>query len=365
MVEAYHGELDRWRRAKKPDNLEEFLRVDPKVCKWIRHTKRNLLRETEATFDPKQIRSALYRPFTRRSYFFNRVFNEDVYQFPDFFPTPKTSGENRVLCVTDAGSEKPFMALVSVDISDLHLVGAGASCQCFPLYTYDADGGHRRDNVTDWALAQFQVHYAGVKLTKRDIFHYIYAILHHPSYREKYAANLRRELPRIPFAPDFAAFAEAGEKLAPLHTDYESQKEFKLQRVETPDVKPDWRVERMTLSKDKTALIYNDWLTLSGVPAVTHEYRLGNRSALDWVIDQYRVERAKENSDDVLSDPNRADDEEYIVRLVGQVIAVSIETMKIVNALPSIEGGASAAGYTQAELDAKHVYAEEQPTAGN
>jgi len=365
MVEAYHAELDRWRRAKKPDNLEEFLRVDPKVCKWIRRTKRNLLRETEVEFESDKIRTALYRPFTRRSHFFERVFNEDIYQFPDFFPAAKTSAENRVLCVTDVAGRSPFSVLVSHDIVDLHLCASTDTFQCFPLYTYDADGGHRRDNITDWAQEAFKLRYSGVKLTKRDIFHYVCAVLHHPAYRKKYAANLRRELPRIPFAPDFAAFAKAGEKLAALHTGYESQREFKLKRVETPGVKPDWRVERMKLSKDKAALVYNDWLTLEGIPAVAHDYRLGNRSALDWVIDQYRVERAKDNPDHVFSDPNRADDEGYIVRLVGQVVAVSIETVKLVAALPALEGRITPQpdGFTQADLDAAHVCVAEEGAA--
>lgn len=363
MVETYHAELDRWRRAKKPENLEEFLRVDPKVCKWIRRTKRNLLRETEVEFNPAKIRTALYRPFTRRSHYFERVFNEDIYQFPEFFPSAKTKAENRVLCVTDVAGRSPFSVLVSHDIVDLHLCASTDTFQCFPLYTYDADGGHRRDNVTDWALAQFKARYPGTKVTKAAIFHYVYAVLHHPAYREKYAANLRRELPRIPFAPDFAAFAKAGERLAALHAGYETQKEFKLKRVETPGVKPDWRVERMKLSPDKTTLVYNDWLTLTGIPATAHSYRLGNRSALDWVVDQYRVERAKENPDEVSSDPNRADDEEYIVRLIGQVVTVSVETMKLVAALPELGGGTvlSAGDYvTQAEADAAHHYMVEE-----
>ncbi len=365
MVEAYHGELDRWRRAKKPEDLEEFLRVDPKVCKWIRHTKRNLVRETEVEFDPQKIRTALYRPFTRRSYFFERIFNEDIYQFPDFFPVPKTSGENHVLCLTDVAGRSPFSVFVATDIVDLHLCASTDTFQCFPLYTYDADGGHRRDNITDWALEQFQTRYPGVKLTKRDIFHYVYAVLHHPAYREKYAANLRRELPRIPFAADFTAFAKAGEKLAALHTGYEAQKEYKLKRIEGSGVKPSWRVARMKLSKDKTALIYNDWLTLEGIPAAAHRYRLGNRSALDWVIDQYRVER--DATGEITSDPNRADDEEYIIRLIGGVITVSVETMKVVSALPALEPAENATErgaspvYTQADLDAAHIYAKEEP----
>ncbi|MGH7945640.1 MAG: type ISP restriction/modification enzyme [Opitutaceae bacterium] len=124
----------------------------------------------------------------------------------------------------------------------------------------------------------------------------------------------------------------------------------------------------MSTGYPKSALIYNDWLTLSGIPAAAHEYRLGNRSALDWVIDQHRVERSKTDPDEILSDPNRRDDEEYIVRLVGHVITVGVETMKIVQALPALEAdepktGISAGDYaTQAELDAAHVYlAEDNP----
>lgn len=307
--------------------------------------------------DPKLIRVAAYRPFTFRYLYRATGIVDRVGD--DYFPTEKAIQENCALSLTGIAPDKPFMALAAKAIGDLHFCGAGVGSQFFPLYTYDADGGHRRDNITDWALIQFIAQYPKAKITKKDIFHYVYAVLHHPAYREKFAANLRRELPRIPFALDFAAFAKAGERLAALHIGYESQKEFKLKRVETKGVKPDWRVERMKLSKDKTALVYNDWLTLTGIPAAAHTYRLGNRSALDWVIDQYQVERAKDNPDTVLSNPNRDDDEEYIVRLIGQVITVSVETMKLVAALPDLGDGVPAAGYTQADLDAAHIYVAE------
>ncbi|MBL9218739.1 MAG: hypothetical protein JNG82_09645 [Opitutaceae bacterium] len=331
--------------------------------KWSMHLKAKLRREMFMNYDAKNIRSVYYRPFTERLLYWDEVLVDVPSHQARFFPKPVAHDENRLLCVSDVGYRSPFSALVTRAPVDLHLCASSDGFECFPLYTYDADGGHRRDNVTDWALEQFKAQYPKAKITKKDIFHYVYAVLHHPAYREKYAANLRRELPRIPFAPDFAAFAKAGEKLAALHTGYETQKEFKLKRVEAGK-KPDWRVEKMKLSKDKTALIYNDWLTLEGIPAAAHTYRLGNRSALDWIIDQYQVERAKEDADKILSDPNRADDEEYIVRLVGQVVTVSVETMKLVAALPSLGDGKSAAGYTQAEMDAAHHYTIEEEPAG-
>jgi predicted helicase len=220
----------------------------------------------------------------------------------------------------------PNLTLTSVDAN-----------QCFPFYIYSEDGSNRKENITDWSLTEFRSHYSDKKITKWDIFYYIYAILHHPLYRAKYAANLRRSLPRIPYAPDFSAFAEAGKRLADLHVNYETQKEYKLEFIENAKSKLDWRVEKMRLSKDKTRIVYNDFLTLAGIPAEAFEYRLGNRSALDWIIDQYQVSTDKRSG--IVNDPNNPDDPEYIVKLVGKIITVSLETVKIVKDLPSLEAG--------------------------
>jgi len=183
-------------------------------------------------------------------------------------------------------------------------------------------------------LQAFRAHYQS-EITKWDIFHYVYAVLHHAQYRERYAANLRRELPRIPYAPDFHAFAAAGKRLAELHVDYEKQPEYWWHKIENRKVPLSWRVEKMKLSKDKASIVYNEFLTISGIPPETYEYRLGNRSALEWVIDQYQVSTDKRSG--ITNDPNRLDDPEYIVRLIGQVITVSLETVKIVKSLPPLE----------------------------
>ena len=156
--------------------------------------------------------------------------------------------------------------------------------------------------------------------------------MHHPGYRDKFADNLKRELPRIPFAPDFEAFAKAGKKLAEWHLKYEEIEPYKLKFITTDGVPLSYVVDKMKLSKDKTTLKVNDSLTLSGIPPQVFDYRLGNRSALDWVIDQYRV--TEDARSGIRSDPNREDDPEYIVKLVGQVVKVSLETVKIVNGLP-------------------------------
>ena len=157
-----------------------------------------------------------------------------------------------------------------------------------------------------------------------------------PSTLPKASAQPQAERPK----EIFRSFADAGKKLADLHVNYEQQPEYPLERIEKGQL--NWRVEKMRLSKDKTTLVYNEFLTLKGIPLETYEYRLGNRSALEWVIDQYQVSTDKRSG--IVNDPNRADDPEYILRLIGQVITVSLETTKIVRALPALAIGSSPAG---------------------
>ena len=333
MIENYNAEVARWgQRTDRETNLDDFVVSDDGKIKWSRNLKRELKRNRIAEYAEHKVRDSLYRPFTKSNLFFDSIMNDEVSRFPSIFPTFETEKDNRVICVSGISGNKPFQTLVIGVIPDLHLTG---DSQCFPFYIYDEDGTNRRENITDWALAQFRTHYEDDTLTKWDIFHYNYGLLHHPEYREKYEANLKRDLPHIPFATDFRGFAEAGARLADLHVTYESQPEYdKLKFVQTPDVPLDWRVEKMKLSKDKTALIYNDFLTLSGIPPKVFDYRLGTRSALEWVVDQYRVKTDKRSG--IVNDPNRADDPQYIVKLIGKVITVSLETVDIVESLPAL-----------------------------
>ena len=202
---------------------------------------------------------------------------------------------------------------------------------------HDGDGSNCRENITNWALEHFRKHYGDEKITKWDIFYYVYSVLHHPEYRAKYAENLKRELPRIPLAKDFWGFAKAGQELARLHIDYEKVERYPLKEIELehPEKKFSYLVEKkMRLSKDRKSLKVNNTLALAGIPPETFEYRLGNRSALEWVIDQYQVTEDKRSG--IRSDPNRADDPEYITKLVQRVIRVSLETVRIVKALPAL-----------------------------
>jgi predicted helicase len=334
FIEAYNAEVDRWKRRKdKKVEPDQFVGYDDSRTKWSEALKLNLRRERYVEFSEAAIRQSLYRPFSRRLLYFDPICNEKPRLFAQVFPGTAPERENSVVCVPGQGNRTPFGCLAASGITSLDL--AFEKCQCFPLYTYSVDGTHRRDNVADWALDQFRSHYRNPGITKQDIFHYVYAVLHHPDYRARFADNLKRELPRIPFAPDFRSFAEAGRKLARRHLDYEKLDPHPLEYVESLAVPLSFKVvDKMRLSKDRRSIVVNPSLTLHGIPEEAFGYRLGNRSALEWVIDQYQVTEDKRSG--IRSDANLwSEDERYIVRLVGQVVRVSLETLAIVGSLPS------------------------------
>jgi predicted helicase len=411
---AYNEHVLRWSAAKRMSSeVDGFVDYDDAKISWSRDLKKDMERGHSVKISQEKFRKSLYRPYSAQNLFFDRVLIEEVYRLPQILPKAETANDNRLICLTSIGSEKPFMAVMTNLIPNYHLAGAGCGTQVFPFYSYAEDGTNRRENITDWALEQFRSHYGDPSITKWDIFHYVYAVLHHPEYRERYAANLRRELPRIPFvsansptlssraepsgakkelssraksrdlvfsqqhdeharsfdsvtgrasAPShsaqddragemrdveiFRAFVKAGQRLAEIHVHYEQQPEYPLTKKEKEGEKLDYRVQKMKLSKDKTTLTYNQFLTLSGIPKETYEYRLGNRSALEWVIDQYQVSIDKRSG--ITNDPNRSDDPTYILRLLGQVITVSLETVKIVQGLPALGLAVTASDATEA-----------------
>ena len=333
MLGTYRVETVRWtQRADMNASIDDFVISDDRKIKWSETLKRNLQRGKIVDFSAENVRTSLYRPFTKSNLYFDRLMNERVYVFPYIFPTAKIESENRVICVSGIGSNKPFHAMISAVIP---CIDSLEKTQCFPFYTYDEDGTNRQENITDWALAEFRTHYDDNTITKWDIFHYNYGLLHHPDYREKYQANLKRDLPHIPFAEDFWGFANAGSELADLHVNYESVPKYNgLKHIETPGLPIDWRVEKMKLSKNKTQLVYNDFLTLDSIPAAASDYRLGNRSALEWIVDQYRVKTDKRSG--LVNDPNRPDQPQYIVDLIARIITASLKTVAVVKSLPEL-----------------------------
>lgn len=335
-IETYNEHVLKWNSLSEKPNIDDFVSYDDQKISWSRDLKLDLYRGRYAEFHQNKIRVSLYRPYSKQFLFFDRIMNEEVYIFPSIFPNESSEEENQVICLPSLGGRTDYWCICSSIIPNLSIITIDAN-QCFPFYIYSEDGVHRQENITEWALNRFRQHYQDATISKWDIFYYVYGVLHHPEYRQKYAANLKRELPRIPDAPElqtFRAYSQAGKQLAELHIHYERQPEYPLTRIYALGQPHDWIVRKMKLNKEKTAVIYNEWLTLGDIPPPVFDYRLGHRSALEWVIEQYQVKTDARSG--ITNDPNRYDDPHYIVRLIGQVIHVSLETMKIIQALPPL-----------------------------
>ncbi|MGB7949002.1 MAG: type ISP restriction/modification enzyme, partial [Candidatus Binatia bacterium] len=265
-------------------------------------------------------------------------FNGMVYQWVNLYRSAGPS--NRFILYTQPGSQKPFMVGASDTICDLHYVGAAAAAECLALNRFDEDGSFV-DNIADWAMEQFRKTYrakSAKPITKDAIFSYVYGILHDPIYREKYALNLKREFPRIPFYKDFWQWAEWGKELMDLHIGYESVTPAELKRIEVPDerARKAGLQPKCILKADKEGgrIIVDSETTLIGIPSEAWDYRLGNRSALEWILDQYKEKKPKDPTIREKFNTYRfADYKEKVIDLLMRVTTVSVRTVVVVEAM--------------------------------
>ncbi|MGV0028779.1 type ISP restriction/modification enzyme [Phormidesmis priestleyi] len=308
------------------DRLENGVERELDI-KWDRELEKYLDRKISKKFELENIVSSLCRPFFKQCFYFDKHFNGMTYQWFDIFSSRDL--ENRYIAFVAPGCTKSFHCLVSNSLLDLHLTG---DSQCLPLYHYDEDG-NRIDNITDWGLTQFQTHYDDLTITKETIFHYTYAVLHHPAYRTKYELNLKREFPRLPFYTNFDQWATWGKTLMDLHLNYETIEPYGLERQEiATKEKP-----KAKLKADKTqgVIILDENIQLTGIPSIAWDYKLGNRSALEWILDQYKEKKPKDPTIAKLFNTYKFTDyKEHVIDLLQQVCTVSVKTMEIIQQMP-------------------------------
>ena len=290
--------------------------------KWTRAVKNDLLKGKIYQIDTSKIVDSLYRPFGKKNLYFSKELNEMQYQLSSIFLS------NNIVVAFNFGTPE-FAILASENIIDYAMLKFGnGSTQSLPLYRYSPNGT-RTDNITDWGLNQFQTHYQDNTITKENIFHYTYAVLHHPAYRQKYALNLKREFPRLPFYADFSQWVTWGKQLMDLHLNYENVKRYPLKQIDIDTNQPN----KPKLKADKQAgKIYLDTVTtLQSIPSIAWEYQLGNRSALEWILDQYKEKKPRDKTIAEKFNTYRfADYKEHVIDLLKWVCTVSVETMKII-----------------------------------
>ena len=304
-------------------NLDKPI-IDPKQGKWT-GTLSERLRRAKPIFGGNKIRTALYRPFFKQHLYFDRVYNEAQYRVPQLFPRNDT--KTPTICVPYKFTGE-FSALITNITPDLHIIAAN---QCFPLYFYQNDS--KKENVTDYILSEYQTYYKNNKITKTDVFYYIYGMLHHPQYKEKFANNLTRELPRIPMAPDFASFRDAGKELADLHLNFETCTRYNLGKPKfspTKFSKLDFgrrKTKDGRSLRDETVVRADKTVLFENVPQTA--YRVNGRTPLQWMVEVYRVSPDKDSG--ITKDPCANTD---IVAAIERAVHIGLESERIIKQLP-------------------------------
>lgn len=357
-------------RAAVVDSVERLLRayeesLDGAVVEeahrisWSRSLRARASRREAIRFDESAIRRASYRPFTQEFVYYAAPLNEVQGQTARLFPKPEVVNPGMV--VMGPRLEARFATLMVDVVPDLAYYTYAA--QVFTRWRFEpaesdgqldfgdgevVDGYRRIDNITDEALKRFQDSYGAI--SKDDVFYYVYGLLHSPEYRDTYAADLKKMLPRVPLVDDASPYIDAGRALAELHLGYESVEPYSLRGLDvaaTGDPYDFYRVEKMAFAKvredgklvsDKSTIKYNSKITLSGIPEDAYRYMLGSRAAVEWIIDRYQVKTDKASG--IVNDPNdwsrEVGDPRYIVDLLARIVTVSLGTMKIVDALPPL-----------------------------
>jgi len=400
-IRFYNSEVKRWAEANPKQHaggLAKFITIDDAKFSWDRQQRKDVERGRRYRERDNGYREALYRPFSRQHAYFDRSMNNCVYQLHKIFP--EVGSENRLICLTGRGSSKAFSVLMTDVIPDLEVI---SKSQCFPLHLYEAvdgnddeqgheeadsggqapldfcatgksairagfngrltqDGRYRvRDAITDEALQRFETHYPDEKITKVDLFYYVYGLLHSEEYRQRYANNLTKELPRIPAVKrlaDFRAFVDAGKSLGKLHLGFDTVKlypaKIEYAKARSALTDGDYRVTKMRFGKpqadnggdgadadekwDRTTIHYNEGITVRNIPLEAYDYTINGKSAIEWVMERQAVTADKMTG--IMNDANAWAAEQgnakYPLDLLLRVITVSLETMKIVRTLPSL-----------------------------
>ncbi|MGI9345796.1 MAG: type ISP restriction/modification enzyme, partial [Gammaproteobacteria bacterium] len=378
-IAFYNQELQRYQRLDKTMPVKDFINYDSTQIAWSEDDRDALRRHLPKSFHHKHNSTALYRPFTQMHCYYSKEMIQRTYQMPQIFP--EASLDNLVIGVSGKRSSGiPFSCLISNTVPDLEFI---SKSQCFPLKLYErvepskqkpatltgysdstaqkqevaAASGERywlRDGITDAGLKHFADYYPQQQISKEDLFYYIYGLLHSEDYRSRFAANLTKALPHVPRVKSyahFAAFAQAGRQLADLHLNYEHKQpypvDFECGKATLDSMSADaFTVQKMRFktqkdkSADKSTIVYNDNITITGIPLQAYDYLVNSRSAIEWVMERQRISTHKDSG--IVNNPNdwaveTMGNPRYPLDLLLKVIGISVESVRIIKALPALK----------------------------
>ncbi|GAA7326467.1 hypothetical protein MLS101_02870 [Helicobacter pylori] len=338
-IDAYNADLKRFnahfreafkQRAKGVKSSELYkqlndqeITTDKTKIAWTRALKQELIKNKNLQESHKnRIRLSLYRPFNKQWLYWDKDWIERQYQLPKIFPDKDAQN---VVINTGAGNGKNFSALVSDFITNCGLISPN---QAYPLYCYD-DLGNRHYAISGYALNLFRKHYEDNSIAEEEIFYYIYAILHHKGYLEKYKNSLAKEEPRIALSEDFKELSILGKELAELHLNYESEElhaSVEYKTLMNAEEKGYYDVETMTKKGDR--IHYNNHIAITKIPKKAFDYVVNGKSAIDWVIERYQKTRDKDSL--IENNPNDYKDGKYVFELLCRVIKLSEKSVDLI-----------------------------------
>lgn len=368
MIDFYNSQCVAYSKLSNSNiSVEDFIDTDMTKISWTRSLRNAVKKKKTFVYCPTNIRISAYRPFQKEYMYFSKDFNEAYGKNINLFPYPSVN--NKVICVSGIGGND-IAVLITNEITDFAFVKTGnGGTQCFPLYWYEENNANitdlfcqeysgftnkyiRKDGISDWILSTVRKQF-GYKITKEDIFYYVYGLLHSPEYRTAFATDLKKSLPRLPLvekADDFWAFSKAGRELADLHLNYENVEPYRKCRVmyaplTTKGDRINYHVEKMRFGKidsktvDKSVIHYNHAITIEDIPAEAYEYVVNGKSAIEWIMERYAITTDKKSG--ITNDPNdwarEHNDEKYIFNLLLRIINVSVQTVEIVKGLPELK----------------------------
>lgn len=333
FCDFYKSEQKRWQNSNKQTEINDF--VDRSI-KFGSEIEDHLVKNHILEFDSNKIIQSTFRPFNNKYFYFSDIYTHRSYQLVNYFGEGSNK-ENLVISLLCLASSHELYCLAVNKIFDAGLLKQGNGItSSVSLYRYDKEG-NRLENITDWALQQFISHYKAENITKEDIFHYVYAVLHNPAYRQKYELNLKRDFPRIPFYSDFDTWKAWGKQLMDLHINYETVEPYPLTIKQLAIEEGQKEKPKLKALKDTGEILLTDYCSLTGIPPEAWQYKLGNRSALEWVLDQYKESKP--------SDPTIAaqfnsyrflDYKAEVIELLKRVCRVSVETVGIVGEMRKV-----------------------------
>jgi predicted helicase len=348
LIETYNAEVDRWKSSGKSGKPEDFIEKDPKLISWSSSLLANFERGKNIAFKDGVVIDAAYRPFSKQKLYGDpEILHRPAILKRDFADS-KTPQIGFVL--SGVGAAVPFSALMTKLVPDMSAFGAQTNSQFFPRYSNSSEdesshlesfslfSDESADNISESAIDHFSK-VLGFRVSADDLFFYTYAVLNHPEYKALFENDFKRMLPRIPILKSFSEMVDFGKRLSELHSDYESVAPYPLQ-VTGADT-GDFKVEKLNYLKtgkvtDKSVVVFNKNLQVGGIPLEAHKFTIGTKSAIDWIVERYQITVDKASG--LLNDPNdwasESGSPDYIFQLLSKVVAVSLETTKILSQMP-------------------------------